>query len=209
MKKKRYLLLLAAAMMMIGMTGCSDSKDVNDDEVAAEDVIDEISDVVDDLDHSHYYFVQSYGFDEAVLEVTRVNDAGENELEETGSEGWMGEAGMTIAQLMDEWDVVSIDAKCEGYDLLGWQAYESVREVDEDGFETFSEQQLYDGQVFTTDEILNMELPDADIYFNTVWDLTCSQCEKQKVCEIYYIDDDCYFVCDDCYDMFARGVGLE
>lgn len=207
MKKKFYIMMLVAAMTMTSLVGCSSAED--DKDTTVDDVIDDISDVVDDMDEGRYYSVQSYGFDEAVLDVTRLNDSGEEEMEETGSEGWFGEAGMTIADLMDEWGVVSIEPKCEGYEFLGWQAYESIREVDEDGFESFTQEKIYDGKVFTTEEVFNMELPDADIYFVTIWDLTCDKCEEKKVCEVYYIDDDRYFVCDDCYHEFAQEVGLE
>lgn len=212
MKKRLYVLMLAAIMAVVGITGCSGSEDENVEDRNVEGIVDDVDDVSDtmeEMESERYYSVQSYGLAEAALEVTRVNDAGENETEETGSEGWAGEAGMTIAQLMDEWGVVSIDGKCEGYELLGWQMYETISEVNEDGFATCEEKKLYDGKVFSTEEMMNMELPDADVYFVTVWKLECKECKEEKACEVYYIDDDCYFVCDDCYDSFAKEIGLE
>lgn len=204
MRKRVYVLGMLAAIVVMGIAGCSASRGENE-----EIGMDEIFDIVEEVEEGHFYSVQACGLNDAILEVTSANDSGENELEETGSIGWSAMEGTTIAQIMEEWNVISIEAKCDGYEFLGWQVYENTYEIDEDGFEVYGEQLLYDGKVFTTDEMMNMELPDADIYFASVWDLTCDRCQAQKVCSVYYIDDDCYFICDECYDAFAHEVGLE
>ena len=114
-----------------------------------------------------------------------------------------------FAKLMKEWDVVSIEAVCEGQEFLGWVAHEQTNMVDENGFEEYTSVKLFDGKLFTTEEVLEMELPEKNISFYTVWNLICGGCEERKVCEVFYIDDDIYYVCDDCYEEFAHGMGLE
>lgn len=211
MKKKLCMLTLLAAASMMVLGGC-DSANGNNGDVSAslDEVLDDFSDFADDMEDSNYYMMQIVDLDEdAVLEITTVDESGESQVEETGSQGWFGEGGSTFAQMMEEWNITSIEVKCDEYELLGWKAYENVVEVDEDGFESYVDKELYDGKIFTTEEMMNQELPDdADVHFDTVWNLVCSGCEEKKACGVYYIDDDRYFVCDDCYDSFAYGMGL-
>lgn len=196
MKKSIWVLLMATALGLVGLTGCS------------EEEMTQADGIVEDMMDDHYYSVEAYGMDEAILRLTTVDESGEVMTEEVGSQGFAGDAGGTIAQMMEEWNITEIEAVCGEYALLGWRAYENVVEV-EDGFETYTMQELYDGKIFTTEEMLHQELPDTDVYFMTVWDLTCGECKEQKECEVYYVDDDCYFVCEDCYASFANRMGWE
>lgn len=198
MKKKLMALLLVAGMAVFALSGCGNSGDSEGN----------MSSLDDEVITDYYYGIQAYGLDEAYLVITSTDENGETIVEETGSYGWFGTPDQTIGEMMEEWGVVSIEPKCEGFDFLGWQAYEMISYVDENGFESVDESVLYEGKVFTTEEMMSQELFDADIYFYTVWDLVCGGCEEHKVCQVYYIDDDRYFVCDDCYDEFATGMGL-
>lgn len=195
MKKDICRALLTAAVLVIGLAGCSGTQKAEDSDVRAEE--------------SHYYSIEAYGLDTAFLYVTTTDDSGNSITEETGSQGFFGNPGMTLSQLTEEWNITNMEAKCDEFELLGWQAYENVLQVDEDGFETYSLEKLYDGKLFSTEEMLEQELPNTDVCFLTVWDLICSKCKEHKVCEVYYVDDDCYFICDDCYGSFAKEMGME
>lgn len=213
MKRKVTTLILAAGMAVLAFTGCGDKKSADKDvtvseestEKSTEENMEENAEQTIDL----YYSLEATGFDNAMLLVTQSDGEGGTYVEETGSYGFVGEAGMTIGQLMEEWDVVSFEAACEGQEFLGWVAHEQVATVDENGFEEYNTVKLYDGKVFTTEEVQAMELPDKNISFYTVWDLICGGCEERKVCEVFYIDDGVYYVCDSCYEEFAHGMGLE
>lgn len=196
MKKKLLALMMATTMAALTLAGCDSTDDV-----------DTIVDSLENLDY--YYSVQAEGLDDAVLLITSDDGEGGTYVEETGAYGWFGTPDMTIGGMMEEWGIVSIEPKSEEFDFLGWKAYELLTVVDENGFEDSVKNELYEGKLFTTEEMMSQELFDSDIYFYTVWDLVCSGCEEQKVCEIYYIDDGRYFVCDDCYEEFATGMGLE
>lgn len=211
MRKNMYRLLFAAAVLLAGTTGCSTEQKAESIDQNVEETIEDLldADVIEDETESCYYSVEVYGLDEALLYVTTVDESGNRTTEEVGSQGFFGSPGMTIAQLMEEWGITEIEAKCDGYETLGWQAYEYVVQVDSDGFETDSLEELYDGKIFSTEEMMNQELPDKDVYFRSVWNLTCSKCNEEKVCEVYYVDDDCYFICDDCYEAFAKEMGWE
>ena len=37
---------------------------------------------------------------------------------------------------------------------------------------------------------------------------TCSGCEVEKDCGIYWANEQEHYVCDDCYEEFATGMGL-
>ena len=196
MKKKLLALMMVLALVMIPLAGCGGS--------------DEANDTVENTDTptEFYYSFQIYGIDEALLAITFVDENGEPYVEETGSYGWFGTPEMTIGQMMEERDVQSIEPKCDEYEFLGWKAVEEVVETDESGVEKFVQKELYDGKVFTLEEVKTLELLPTDIYFNSVWDLVCGGCEERKICDVYYIDDERYFVCKDCYEEFATGMGL-
>lgn len=201
MKRKVIALVLAAGMALFAFEGCGEKKSEEGEGKVSEESTEETTD--------YYYSLEAISFDNAMLLVTQSDGEGGTYVEETGSYGFAGSAGMTIGQLMEEWDIVSFEAACEGQEFLGWVAHEQVVEEDESGFEEYNTVKLYDGKVFTTEEVQTMELPAGNITFYTVWDLTCGGCEERKVCEVFYIDDGVYNVCDSCYEEFAHGMGLE
>ena len=221
MIKKIIALLMIAAVIVMSLAGCGSTEntgtsDTPDTSVAPSepDASDE-SDDYDDSDESeemsesdmdileYAYSVQVRDLDEAFLTVKYSDEyADEPYSEEVSSYVWFGAPGMTIAQLMEEWDIESIEPYCEGFDFLGWIAYESIIGVDENGWEEFTENLLFDGKVFTTEEMMSLELTGTDIIFYTVWDLTCNECGEHKMCTAYYLDDGRIFICDDCFEDF-------
>ena len=193
--KKKLLLLLATTLFITVITGCGNTEDTEINEPVSEET------EIEETSSEFSYSVQAHGLDNALLRITSIDDAGETIVEETGSYGWFGAPGGTLAQIMDEWNVESVEPVCDEFDFLGWSAYTMTGE-------DFEEVPLYDGKIFTTDEILALELPECDVYFYTEWKMTCGGCEEQKVCDVHYIDDERYIVCDDCYVEFATGMGL-
>ena len=131
-----------------------------------------------------------------------------------------GEPGQTIGEMMADWDMISIEPLQQDVEFLGWACCTTTVEVDEDGFEEYIDTELFDGKIFTTEEMMNQELPECDIYFYTVWGDpiatepeapsldVCGGCELEKECTIYNVDGQDYYVCDDCYEEFATGMGL-
>ncbi len=210
MKLSVLLMLIAAVLMSLAGCGKAESTDKPDTQITADSQ--STSDIMSDADFSdmfdpetfdHAYTLQIRDLDQAILTVT-YNDGSDSE--EVDSYTWFGSGGMTIGQMMDEWSVESIVPSCEGYDFLGWMVYETVTTTDENGFDEYTENVLFDGRIFTTEEMMALELTDADICFYTVWDLVCSECGEHKLCSAYYVDDGCYFVCDDCLSVFEAGL---
>ena len=199
MKKKLVSLFLVTSLFVIAITGCGKADDTETKEPVAEETENEESS--EESSSEFFYTVQTHGLDNSLLRITSVDDAGETIVEETGSQGWLGTPGGTLAQSMEEWGIQSIEPYCDEFDFLGWSAYTMTAE-------DFEEVPLYDGKIFTTDEMLALKLPECDVYFYTEWKLTCGGCEEQKACEVYYIDDDRYIVCSDCYVEFATAMDL-
>lgn len=206
MKKKLLSVLLITSMAITVFSGCgtnSKSTDDTNDTEATESVNAEEN---EEIITEYSYSVQAHGLDNAMLRITSIDDAGETIVEETDSYGWFGSAGGTLGETMEEWKIESIEPVSDEFDFLGWSAYTIEYADSEAAFD--EEVPLYDGKIFTTEEILAMELPECDVYFYTEWDMTCSGCQQQKVCDVYYIDDDRYIVCDDCYVEFATAMDL-
>ncbi len=222
MTRKIIAFLMIAAVIVMSLAGCgsTENADTTPDTpdtsvVSSESDTPGILDIFGDMTASdsdfpeHAYSLQISDLDEAVL-IVRYSEEYSDEpyAEEVSSYVWFGSPGMTIAQIMEEWDIESIEPYCEGYDLLGWAAYESILSVDENGWEEFTENELFDGRLFTTEEMLSLELTDTDIIFYTVWDLVCSECGEHKICTAYYLDEGRSFICDDCYETFAADFGF-
>lgn len=208
MKKKMLSLILVAGMSLFALAGCGNTETTDEETTISEENVEENTE--DNEEEINYNVtLEATSFDNALLLVTLSDGEGGTYVEETGSYGFVFGPGMTLSQLMKEWDIVSIEAVCEGQEFLGWVAHEQTNMVDENGFEEYTSVKLFDGKLFTTEEVLEMELPEKNISFYTVWNLICGGCEERKVCEVFYIDDDIYYVCDDCYEEFAHGMGLE
>lgn len=193
MKKKLLALLVVGA---IALTGCS--KEANVDNNDGEETV------------TYAYSVQTRGLDETELVITSVDEDGEKSEERTDSYVWFSEGGeeTTIGKMMEEWGIEAVEPVCEGYDFIGWRGYKVTTETDEEGFSSSTEELIFDGKVFSTEEMMAQPLPESDVIFYTEWDFTCGGCEEHKLCTVYYIDDGRYFVCDDCYNEFATGMGL-
>lgn len=208
MKKKLLSALLITSMVVTVFAGCGTNSEKTDDTESVEST-ESVSEEENEESITEYnYSVQTHGIDNAMLRITSTDDAGNTNVEETNSYGWFGSAGGTLGETMEEWNIESIEIVCDEFDFLGWSAY-TIEYADPEDPGAFDEEvPLYDGKIFTTEEIMAMELPECDVYFYTEWDMTCSGCQQQKVCDVYYIDDDRYIVCDDCYVEFATGMGL-
>lgn len=197
MKKKILALLVVGAMVL---TGCGSAADNG-----AEDDAFEKDTVVEETDYN--VSVMARGTDEVKLMITYVDEEGEESVEESDSYVWIGGANTTIKEMMDEWGVKSIEPVCEDFEFLGWRGYKVTTE-EVNGLYEDTEELLFDGKVFSTEEMMEQPLPECNVTFYTEWDFTCGGCEEHKLCTVYYIDDDRYFVCDDCYLEFATGMGL-
>lgn len=207
MKKKLFTLLVAVGVMAFTITGCSTggTGEVNGGDVSAGDEVSTGGDESGTSEETDYmYSLQTKGSDEAILVITYADGT----VEETGSQSWFGTGEQTYGEMMAEWDIVSIDAKCGDAPFLGWIGYEQITQTDANGFEEFIEKPIImSEQYYSTETLMNEILPEGNIVFYTAFEFECGGCEERKACEVYYVDDDVYYVCADCYEEFATGMG--
>lgn len=206
MKKKLLALLVAAGMMAVAITGCGntgDSQDASGNNADSSVVNEDVSGTTEETEYM--YSLQVKGTDEATLIITYADGT----VEEVGSQSWFGDGSQTFGQMMEEWDIVSIDAKCGDAPFLGWIGYEIITQPDANGFEeTFEKPMIMSELYYSTETLMNEILPAGDVVFYTAFEFECGGCEKNKACDVYYIDDGVYYVCADCYEEFATGMGL-
>lgn len=223
MKKKLFALLMVAGMTVFAAAGCGVSVEVepSDQSAVQEENVAQDETAGQDEQTDYSYSVQARDLDGARLLITYGDETGAiTGYEETDGFSWFGAPGQTIGEMMADWDMISIEPLQQDYEFLGWACCTSTMVEDENGFVEDVETELFDGKIFTTEEMMNQELPDGNIIFYTVWgdpiETTpvapsldvCGGCELEKECTIYNIDGVDYYVCDDCYEEFATGMGL-
>jgi len=105
------------------------------------------------------------GYTEAggVLYITWTDDA-----YETGGFGMGGTPGQTIGQALRNSDVLSIEPMLEGDVFEGWMEVEPITTVDEDGWD-WTEYSLIPETVYTTEELLNIVVPDHNVMYVAKW----------------------------------------
>jgi len=105
------------------------------------------------------------GYTEAggVLYITWTDDA-----YETGGFGMGGTPGQTIGQALQNSDVLSIEPMLEGDVFEGWMEVELITTVDEDGWD-WTEYSLIPETVYTTEELLNIVVPDHNVMYVAKW----------------------------------------
>ena len=199
MKKKLLALVVAVGMMAVAVTGCGgDGGSAPADGTLASSGPDE--------ELVYMYSLQTKGGDEAILELTYADGT----VEEVGSQAWFGDGSQTYGQMMEEWEIASIEPKCGDRPFLGWIGYEQIYQLDENGFEETIEVPLVMSELYyTTEQLMNEALPvSTDVVYYAVFEFTCGGCETDTYCGVYYIDDEVYYVCPSCYEEFATGMGL-
>jgi len=98
-----------------------------------------------------------------VLYITWTDDA-----YETGGFGMGGTPGQTIGQALQNSDVLSIEPMLEGDVFEGWMEVEPITTVDEDGWD-WTEYSLIPETVYTTEELLNIVVPDHNVMYVAKW----------------------------------------
>ena len=98
-----------------------------------------------------------------VLYITWTDDA-----YETGGFGMGGTPGQTIGQALRNSDVLSIEPMLEGDVFEGWMEVEPITTVDEDGWD-WTEYSLIPETVYTTEELLNIVVPDHNVMYVAKW----------------------------------------
>ena len=88
--------------------------------------------------------------------------------EQYGGIGIMGWTGMTVGECMENNSYFSLRMEAEGFE--GWMLYENVITMDEFGFEESEYVKLPDEKLYTTEEILAMELPEHHLVIVAKWE---------------------------------------
>lgn len=206
MRKKLVALLAVTGMMSLAIIGCGNTGDSQDTSGNNTDssVVNENPSITAD-ETTYMYSLQVKGTDEATLIITYADGT----VEEVGSQSWFGDGSQTFGQMMEEWDIVSIDAKCGDAPFLGWIGYELITQPDANGFEeTVEKPMIMTDLYYSTETLMEEILPADDVVFYTAFEFECGGCEERKACDVHYIDDGVYYVCADCYEEFATGMGL-
>ena len=146
MKKKILFAILFVSTSML-LVGCEK---------------DEIEDFMTD-DSEVYVAFQAY--DEGMLKVTYTDEEGTTSLEETGAIGWPVDPGWKVSEILNDWDITSIEAVCQNDTFEGWLVYKETTTTDEDGFTNSTSELISGDKVYTTDEVLDTTISDYNIRF--------------------------------------------
>jgi len=91
-----------------------------------------------------------------------------DEAYETGGLGLIGTPGQTIGDVLQNEGILSVEPVLEGDVFEGWMEVVETVTVDEDDFE-WTEYSLSSDQCYTTEELLNLVVPDHNVTYVAKW----------------------------------------
>lgn len=115
--------------------------------------------------------IEAYWMSDSVLRVEEDDWEGGTMISEYGGVSYIAsEAGITIAQMLEESGVFSLEAVSESDVFEGWLECELLTVVDEFGFETTEYAIAEDAVLYTQEEFLELEIPDHDVMYVAKWE---------------------------------------
>ena len=163
MKNKLISTLLVICLALISFSGCNNQNDIIDGniEIISGDI---------EQEESLYVTFDAYGEAFGMLTVNQTTENGNTEANESMS--WSFDAVHTekISSLLERNKVLSIEPYNEDNDIFeGWIVYREIITIDDEGFETYSYEKLSADTIYSTNEILEMTVPDFNITFVAKW----------------------------------------
>ena len=186
MKNKLISTLLVICLALISFSGCNNQNNIIDDniEMISGDI---------EQEESLYVTFDAYGEAFGMLTVNQTTETGNTEANESMS--WSFDAVHTekISSLLERNKVLSIEPYNEDNDIFeGWIVYREIITIDDEGFETYSYEKLSADTIYSTNEILEMTVPDFNITFVAKWknvaleDYSMGSFSKERIMDTGY-----------------------
>ena len=125
----------------------------------------EKDDVEDFMTDDNEVYVAFQAYEEGTLKITYENEDGTTNLEETGAIGWPIEPGWKVSEILNDWNITSIEAICQNDTFEGWLVYKEKITTDEDGFTEYTTELISGDKIYTTEEVLDTIVSDYDMRF--------------------------------------------
>lgn len=158
MRKKFVTTIMILCIVATMLTGCGKDSE----EKAAE--------TKDTNAESVYMTFDGYGMIMGML--SYMEDDGENGTfeSETVSIDFEGVPGQKISEVWGNAGYSNMYPYCDGEVFEGWMEYRTNRETGKDGFDIFNYERISGDSLITTEELMELEVPDYDVMYVVKWE---------------------------------------
>ena len=175
--KKLLLVLLAISLSAMVLVGCenepTNESDANteinvtsgesDNEMAS----DEISD--DEISNEIYLTLDAHGLAGGMLSMTVASEDGSTTVDESVVYMFAGAESEKIGDILARDGILNVKPELEGDAFEGWVAFKEIITIDDEGYNTYTYEKLSEETIYTTEEVLQMPLPNYNITFMAKW----------------------------------------
>ncbi len=178
-KYLKFTALVLTALLVCGvLAACgSDAAESGTDE-NADSMYGDIADDISQDDSVYTLSFDAYPMSEtAVLTLTTTD----GNIEDTESIGFEANCGDSVEYILNSHGYAEIVAGCEYDEFEGWMMYDVTVTIDDDGNEVY-ERTLVTEDLYTTEEILSMTMPEGNRLFTAKW-------QEMPLSSYYYTEE--------------------
>ncbi|MBQ8590500.1 MAG: hypothetical protein IJ486_08635 [Firmicutes bacterium] len=154
MKKKYVSIFMILCLLMMTLVGCGGS--------GTDEDLDQNMGDMEEL----YFTIDAYWMSNGML----YGEYASGEVLETQSWGMAALPGQTVGEALEALEITSLEAKSEDDVFEGWMIFKDVITVDEDGFEEYSYELISEGTIYSTEELMELEVPAEPVTYVAKWE---------------------------------------
>lgn len=181
---KKHIFLAGACVLGMALAGCGSAPAAQD-----EGKEDEGKEVLVSID--------AYGYSDGLLSVTETID-GNQETSEYGSIDLYGISGKTVNEALTDMDYSDLEIINDSDVFEGWMEFQMNITTDADGFDQYEYINLSGNVLYTTEELLELEIPEYDVAYVAKWESIAA--------EDYFVEEEPEEIVDTCFfNLSANG----
>lgn len=179
MKKNLLLVLLTVSLSITILVGCENkpTNELNSDNQTNAEISGDAENVLvtddifsDEVSDEIYLTLDAHGLAGGILSLTEASDEGSTTVNETVAIDFAGTENEKIKDILVRNGILNVKPELEGDSFEGWVGFKQVITTDVEGYNTYSYEKIYeDDKILTTDELLEMPLPNQNITFMAKW----------------------------------------
>ncbi len=183
--KKRLFTILLAFVLVFALVGCGGdttqddelpNDEIQNDETLNNETPDDMAALEDATRVTFQAFLPGGNGEEMLYAI--YDDGARTSGEVSGTISIPMQKGSIIWEVLDQYDVVSIEPRLEGYEFEGWLEYRVYPENPDDPMTNYIQEQVSD-KVYTTKEVFDktVELDDQVTYYSKWKEVTVQEYE--------------------------------
>ncbi|MBQ8298747.1 MAG: hypothetical protein IJX99_02590 [Clostridia bacterium] len=168
MKKNILFLLLFACLSLMILVGC-ENEPTNESDVDAEINVNNSGESNDEVSNEVYLTLDGHGLAGGMLSMTLASEEGSTAVNESVSWDFAATENEKIKDVLVKNGILNVKPELEGDTFEGWLGFKQIITTDDEGYNTYAYEKLSGDTLFTTDEVLEMSMPNHNVTFMAKW----------------------------------------